>query len=64
MIKIIDGNSGLEVILVPHTATLVKRVELMRGQVLNNLKDHGEWDMLAQVNQIFDRLGEMLNRKE
>lgn len=58
------GDRGLEVVLVPYSSTLANRVELLRGQVLDNLQDHGEWDMLAQVNQIFDRLGEMLNKKE
>ena len=59
-----EGDRGLEFVLVPYNSTLASRVELLRGQVLDNLQDHGEWDMLAQVNQIFDRLGEMLNRKE
>lgn len=59
-----EDDYGLHVMLTPYSATLASRVELMRNQVLEDLQDHGEWDMLAQVNQIFDRLGEMLNREE
>ena len=59
-----EDDYGLHVMLTPYSATLAERVELMRDQVLTDLQDHNELDMLAQVNQIFDRLGEMLNREE